>query len=115
MGSNVVEKVLNLIQEISAPRGIRAITPGLVASMLQLDPQKVFEAMVKLADVGLLGQQLRVMCPFCSNLLDIPSFDLDTSVTCEMCGKEFIVSNENIYVSFSYLPEKKTFGIPLVK
>lgn len=115
MESSVTPKVYNLIQEISAPGGIRSITPGFVARMLQLDPRTVFEAMVRLADLGFLGQQLQIMCPFCSNLLDDQSLGLGTSVTCEVCGKAFVVSNENIYVSFSYFPEKKTSRIPLVK
>ncbi|PSR22588.1 MAG: hypothetical protein C7B44_15660 [Sulfobacillus thermosulfidooxidans] len=112
MESHVTSKVYHVIQEISAPGGIRSITPGFVARMLQLDPQTVFEAMVKLTDLGFLGQQLHIMCPFCANALDDQRLDLGKTITCAVCGKTFVVSTENIYMRFSYVPEKNISYTP---
>lgn len=101
MKSTVASQVFHCIQQISASNAIRTITPGVVADLLHLDSQAVFEAMVKLADVGLLDQQLYVVCPFCSRVLDVPSTAWDRSATCEQCGQTFAVTDKAISVSFS--------------
>ena len=101
MNDNVAPTVLEFIHDISAPMGIRSITPGFVAGELKLDLRNVFEAMVKMTEIGLLGQRLQVMCPFCSSMLNTPLIEVGTPVTCEACDNELVVSDENIYVSFS--------------
>ena len=56
----VTNEVFGLLQDISAPEGIRSISPKLVARELNKDPDRVFEALVALSDIGLLTQNILV-------------------------------------------------------
>jgi len=109
----VTSEVFGLLQDISAPEGIRSISPKLVARALNKDPDRVFEALVALSDIGLLTQSVLVLCPNCSYVLGATaSFDLDDSLRCEYCDREFPVSRDDLMISFSYVPQKKThYGI----
>jgi hypothetical protein len=109
MDDTVSKEVFGYIQDISAPGGIRSITPKLVARELNEDPGRVFEALVALSDVGLLTQNVLVMCPNCSHILShTEPMNLNNNMRCEYCCSEFSVSGDNLMVSFTYVPQKKT-------
>lgn len=109
----VANEVFGLLQDISAPEGIRSISPKLVARELNKDPARVFEALVALSDVGLLTQSVLVLCPNCSHVLGgTEPIDLDDNMRCEYCDYEFSVSRDDLMISFSYVPQKKThYGV----
>ena len=106
VNDTIASQVLACLRTLSAPHGIRAITPGRIARQLHRDPCEIRSVMTRLADQGLLTLHRQILCPACSSFLDRSLPPLGESVRCETCLETFVVSADNIAVSFAYDPKK---------